>query len=150
MSIPRAPCPHPREPVCRWCQRGESRLSHQQPVPTRACCVFPAHPTSTVSALPLYGPSVSSSMGSLIHSGGAGEGWPHVSRGTPALACLHAQPLHPACWAGCRHGDDLSRDSIGPPPPGTDPWVRGLTGCPALCIIWGRGDGLVGWAFLLC
>lgn len=78
-------------------------------------------PTSTLSALPSYGPSISSLIGSLIHSGGAGEGWPDVSLGTPALACLQAQPVHLTCCAGCCHEDDLSWDSIGTPPPGTDP-----------------------------
>lgn len=77
-------------------------------------------PTSTLSALPFYGPSISSLIGPLSRSGGAGEGWPHVSLGTPALACLHAQPVHLACCAGCHHGGDLSWDSIGAPPPGTD------------------------------
>lgn len=58
------------------------------PVPTQGlllCC--PLTPPSTLSALPLHGPLVSSS----IHSGGAGEGWPRMGCGAPALAC-------PLCW----------------------------------------------------
>lgn len=42
-------------------------------------------PTSTLSALPFYGPSISSLIGPLSRSGGAGEGWPPVSLGTLLL-----------------------------------------------------------------
>lgn len=83
----------------------------------RACRVLPAH-----SHAHLVCPSPSWALGlllePLIDSGGAGGGRPRIRCATPALA---ASSLHLARCAGCCHGDDLSRDAIGPPPLETDP-----------------------------
>ena len=71
--------------------------------------VLPAHaPVHLVCPSPSWAPGLL--LEPLIHSGGAGEGWPRIGCGAPALACL--QPPS-ACCAGCCHGDKLSRDAIG-------------------------------------
>lgn len=82
------------------------------PVPTQGlllCC--PLTPPSTLSALPLHGPLVSSSnlRFVLVELVRGGLVW--------AVELL----LLPARCAGCCHGDDLSRDTIDPPPLGTNP-----------------------------
>ena len=62
---------------CHWCQHGAPRISRSARPHPGPAVVLPAHaPVHLVCPSPSWAPGLL--LEPLIHSGGAGEGWPRI------------------------------------------------------------------------
>lgn len=151
-EYPRAPWPHPPEPmsVCHWCQHGAPRISHQQPVPTQGLpCVACSLPRPPCLPFPFMGPrSPPRTSDWFWWSWWGAASYPLCN----SCSCRLQPPSGPLCWmlswrrpiVGCHR----------PPTSGDRPLGQRAGQTP--CTLYNLGQGrlhaclVVGWASVSC